>query len=43
MDILDEMKVVESSGKKYGKIYMLSDRMENHYDEFEEIWNQLKE
>jgi predicted transcriptional regulator len=43
LDILEEMSVVESSGKKYGKVYMLSDRMETHYDEFKEIWAQLNE
>lgn len=42
LDVLEEMKVVEKSGKKYGQIYMLSDRMETQYNDFEEIWVQLK-
>lgn len=42
LDVLEEMNVVENSGKKYGKIYLLSDRMENHYDDFKKIWNQLE-
>lgn len=42
LDVLEEMNVVEKTGKKYGQVYMLSDRMENHYDEFEKIWTQLK-
>lgn len=43
LDILEEMKVVEKSGKKYGQIYMLSDKMTPYYNDFEQIWAQLKE
>ncbi len=42
LDILEEMKVIENSGKKYGKIYFLSDKMNKHYGEFEKIWDQLE-
>lgn len=42
LDILEEMNVLESSGKKYGKIYMLSDRMKNQYSEFTEIMELIK-
>ena len=43
IDLLEEMKVVETSGKKYGKIYLLSDKMETQYPEFKKIWNMLKD
>jgi hypothetical protein len=37
------MNVIENSGKKYGKIYLLSDQMETQYREFEKIWELLKD
>ncbi len=43
LDTLEEMKVVEKSGKKYGQIYMLSDKMENNYADFKKIWSQLED
>jgi predicted transcriptional regulator len=41
--ILEDSDVVQSTGEKYGKIYFLSEKMENNYKEFENVWKQLKE
>ena len=41
--ILEENKVVTSIGKKYGALYYLSDDMEENYNEFEKIWNMIKD
>ncbi|MDP1553147.1 MAG: winged helix-turn-helix domain-containing protein [Methanobacteriaceae archaeon] len=41
--ILEESDVVQSTGEKYGKIYFLSEKMENNYKEFENVWKQIKE
>ena len=43
IELLEEMNVIEECGKRYGKIYLLSNKMEMHYNEFEKIWNMLKD
>ena len=40
--ILEENNVITSSGKKkYGEMYFLSDKMEENYDIFKDIWKEL--
>ncbi len=41
--ILEDAKLIRSAGQKYGKMYFLSDDMENNYDDFEIIWKQVKD
>ena len=41
--ILEDSEVVKSAGEKYGKMYFLSDNMEKNYDDFETIWEQIKD
>ena len=41
LSVLDEMNVIISVGKKYGKVYMLSTEMEKNYGEFDKIWNNM--
>ncbi len=43
VDTLEESGLVESAGEKYGKIYFLTDNMENNYDEFEKVWQQVQD
>ena len=43
IDILEEAKVVKQAGKKYGKMYFLTDNMEKNYNDFEKIWNQIND
>lgn len=43
LSVLDEMGVVTSVGKKYGKMYLLSDKMKDNYDKFKEIWDKIEE
>jgi DNA-binding transcriptional ArsR family regulator len=41
--ILEDSDVVKSAGEKYGKIYFLSEDMEKNYNDFETIWEQIKD
>lgn len=42
LKVLQENNVVTSSGKqKYGELYFLSDQMDDNYDIFYEIWDEL--
>ncbi|MBI5679614.1 MAG: winged helix-turn-helix transcriptional regulator [Methanobacterium sp.] len=43
IDVLDENKIIQSTGEKYGALYYLSDEMESVYDTFLEIWEEFKE
>jgi DNA-binding transcriptional ArsR family regulator len=43
LKILEDSDVVKSAGEKYGKMYFLSDSMEKNYDDFEIIWEQVKD
>lgn len=40
--ILEDSEVVQSTGEKYGKMYFLSPKMETNYNEFEAVWDQVK-
>lgn len=39
--VLEQNNVVKSGGEKYGKMYFLSQSMEENYDAFLEIWEQI--
>ena len=41
--ILEDAKIIKSAGEKYGKIYFLSDDMGKNYDDFEAIWEQIRD
>ncbi len=41
IDVLEENNIVTSTGKKYGALYFLSDTMEENYDTFLTIWDEL--
>lgn len=41
--ILEDSDLVKSTGEKYGKMYFLSETMEKGYDDFEIIWEQVKD
>lgn len=41
--VLQENNVVTSpSGHKYGEMYFLTDKMEENYNTFEEIWKEIR-
>ncbi|OED29628.1 winged helix-turn-helix domain-containing protein [Methanosphaera sp. WGK6] len=40
---LEEMNIVESYGKSYGKMYFLTDKINETYEDFEEILNQVEQ
>ena len=38
IDVLEKNNLVTSMGKKYGKMYFLSNMLDENFDVFEEIW-----
>jgi DNA-binding transcriptional ArsR family regulator len=43
INVLEENELVTSPGKNYGALYFLSERMEESYDSFLEIWDEFKD
>lgn len=43
LKVLENSNIVKSVGERYGKIYILTDRMEKNYADFEIIWEKLKD
>ena len=41
VEIMEKNGLITSVGDRYGKLYFLSDRMEEHYSYFEEIWDKI--
>jgi len=41
--VLEQNNIVKSGGEKYGKMYFLSPAMEENYNIFLEIWEQIRE
>jgi DNA-binding transcriptional ArsR family regulator len=41
--ILEDNRVITSSGDNYGMMYFLSTSMEENYELFQQIWNEIKE
>lgn len=41
IDVLEENNIVTSTGKRYGALYFLSDKMEENYDTFLTVWEEL--
>ncbi len=41
--VLEDNQVITSTGEKYGTMYFLSSPMEENYELFKEIWNQMGE
>ena len=42
IEVLEKNEVVISTGKKYGALYFLSDKMEENYDSFLKICEEFK-
>jgi len=42
LKVLGENNIITSTGKKYGELYFLSDRMETEYETFQDIWAELR-
>lgn len=40
--VLEENEIITSTGKKYGTLYFLSDKMEENYDTFLLIWEEFR-
>jgi DNA-binding transcriptional ArsR family regulator len=43
LDVLEDNDLITSTGNKYGKMYFLSQKMEDSLSDFDEIWADLKE
>lgn len=43
LEKLEEHDVVETGGNDYGELYFLTDRFEQHIEEFERITDQMEE
>lgn len=41
LDVLEKNGLVTSMGERYGRIYFLSPELEENFDLFEEIWNEI--
>ncbi len=41
MDVLEENEIVTSAGEKYGMLYFLSPKMEENYETFLTIWEEV--
>ncbi|MDP3065566.1 MAG: winged helix-turn-helix domain-containing protein [Methanobacteriaceae archaeon] len=41
LKVLGENNIITSTGKKYGELYFLADRMEAEYETFKDIWAEL--
>jgi DNA-binding transcriptional ArsR family regulator len=41
--ILEENKIITSTGEKYGTMYFLSSQLEDNYKLFEDIWKKMGE
>ena len=41
LDVLEKNGLVTSMGERYGKMYFLSLELEESWDLFEEIWNEI--
>ena len=42
MEVLEKNGIVVSTGKGYGALYFLSDKMEENFDIFLKIWEELR-
>ena len=41
LEVLEKNGLVTSVGERYGKMYFLSQDLEENFDVFEEIWNKI--
>lgn len=41
--VLEDNKIIVSSGDKYGAVYFISKGMENNLEDFEEIWKSVRD
>jgi DNA-binding transcriptional ArsR family regulator len=42
IEVLEENNLITSTGKRYGVLYFLSDKMEENYDSFLKIWDEFR-
>lgn len=41
LDVLEKNGLVTSMGDRYGKMYFLSNELEENFEVFEEVWNRI--
>ena len=42
LDVLEKNKLITSMGDRYGKMYFLSNELEENFEIFEEIWHKIR-
>jgi len=43
LEVLEDNGLVTSAGDRYGKMYFVSQRLDEDIDLFEEVWSQMRE
>jgi DNA-binding transcriptional ArsR family regulator len=43
LEVLEDNDLITSTGNRYGKMYFVSQRLEESMDVFEEVWSQMRE
>lgn len=44
LDVLEKNDIIKAvGGKKYGRMYFLSQLMQRHYETFQEVWEQISD
>ncbi len=41
IDVLEDNEIVQATGEKYGRLYFLSSKMEENYENFLDVWEQV--
>jgi DNA-binding transcriptional ArsR family regulator len=43
IEVLEDNDLITSAGNRYGKMYFVSQRLEESMEDFEEVWSQMKD
>jgi len=43
LEVLEDNDLITSAGNRYGKMYFVSQRLEENMDVFEKVWIRMKE
>jgi len=42
LDVLEKNRLITAVGEHYGKVYFVSQELEQNYEDFEEIWKNIQ-
>ncbi len=43
LEVLEDNDLITSAGNRYGKMYFVSQKLEESMEVFEEVWSQMKD